>query len=187
MEEVRIEKLTMEDGRQAERHVKEEGYCDENQTRVVDLYVEPERPKHLAKRIVEKRRPCVFRREIETIDENGEVVDRKVESIDPEDKMELRSHIATVNTLAAQSTEDECDCPVTAAQLKDVMVDLADRLSHREVASLSQEPAEVVALQDTVSERVLTKSTSEISQTTWMLLMVVAAQLAGLFYIWVLM
>lgn len=205
MDEVRIEKLNMEDGRQAERHIMDDGYCEDEQTRTIDLYVEPERPKTLAKRIVEKRRPCVFRREIETVDENGEVIDRKVESIDPEDKMQLVQHIATHQpSFTAQSmpVTDDCGCPVTREDLKDVMNMMVSKINQnnqkqqQQFAALSvapveeefiEEEEEIDVVQDRVKKRVEQKSDQQISNTTWWLLMVVVAQIAALGYIWVLM
>lgn len=231
MDELRIEKLSMEDGRQAERHIKEEGYCEDEQKRVIDLYVEPERPKRLAKRITEQRRPCVVRREIETVDENGDVIDRKIESIDPEDKMRLVEHIATYGDtpeLAAQSATDDCGCPITREDLKDVMgmlvkkmngdranqqvaasnsVSLADiKKLAAEIAAQSNvksqsiiesnsapevvyedEEGDIDVVQDHVRSKVSQKNETEVSNTTWWLLMCAVAQIAGLTYIWVLM
>lgn len=196
MDELRIEKLSMEDGRQAERHIKEEGYCENEQTRVIDLYVEPERPKKLAKRIVEKRRPCVYRREIETVDENGDVIDRKIESLDPEDKMRLVDHIATYgqNNVSAQAVADECGCPVTRDDLKEVMSMFVNKLNAVQSLSTQSTVSEVEdieenidVIQNQIESRVNQKNEVEVSNTTWWLLMVVVAQMAGLVYIWALM
>ncbi len=82
MDDVKVEKIFMEDGRSAEKFI-----TDDGETRVVELHVEEARPKHLAKRIVEKRKPIVYEREIQTLNEAGEVVDRVVETIDPENTM----------------------------------------------------------------------------------------------------
>lgn len=199
MDELKIEKLSMEDGRQAERHIKEEGYCEDEQKRVIDLYVEPERPKKLAKRIVEQRRPCVVRREIETVDENGDVVDRKIESVDPEDKMRLVNHIATYGDtpeVAAQAAVDDCGCPVTRDDLKEVMGMLINKMgSCQNVVTDKNESKEVYyedddsidVVQDHVESRVNQKKDTDVSNTTWWLLMVAVAQMAGLVYIWALM
>lgn len=219
MDELRIEKLSMEDGRQAERHIKEEGYCEDEQKRVIDLYVEPERPKRLAKRITEQRRPCVVRREIETVDENGDVIDRKVESVDPEDKMRLVEHIATYGDtpqVAAQAAVDDCGCPVTRDDLKDVMGMLIKKMTSCQADFNSQMAAQAAAhnaqlkaqntvvedsepevyyeeeddidvVQDRVESRVNQKNETDVSNMTWWLLMVVVAEMAGLAYIWALM
>lgn len=82
MDDVKVEKIFMEDGRSAEKFI-----TDDGETRVVELHVEEARPKHLAKRIVEKRKPIVYEREIQTLNEAGEVIDRVVETIDSENVM----------------------------------------------------------------------------------------------------
>lgn len=97
MSDITINKIYLEDGREAERHVQE----DENE-KVVEIYVEPPQQKPeklLNKRIIEKKCPIVYERIIETLD-NGEVVDRKIETIDPKiDYKPLETHVPIVKEM----------------------------------------------------------------------------------------
>jgi len=110
--------IRLEDGRKAERVVREELNDAGEAVTVTELFVEPKIEKKLAKRVVEYTRPVVHRREVETVDEaTGEVVERKVESIDPSVKMELREHVVSSPKLEAESY-------VTRTELKDLILSL---------------------------------------------------------------
>lgn len=190
MDEIRIEKLSMEDGRTAERHIREEGSCDEVQRRIIDLYVEPERPKKLAKRITEETEPRIVRRIVETIDENGDVIDRKVESTDPSENMRLVEHIASYNTdvnVSAQSVEDDCGCPVTRDDLKEVVSMLMEKISEPKAQAdygESYGTDEVEVVQDHIETKVSENSEEKISTITWILLAVVVVEMGALVSIW---
>lgn len=102
--------MMLEDGRKAEKVVTE--VHDEGK-KVTELWVEPAIEKRLSKRVVEYTKPVVHRREVETVDEStGDVTERKVESIDPEVKMELREVIKSNSSVSALSIE-EPPCYVT--------------------------------------------------------------------------
>lgn len=92
-DKVQIEKWTLEDGRRAERHIKEVG--DE---RIIELHIEELRPMRLQQRIVEKVKPFVYEREIEMVDSDGNVVEKKVEAIEPKVQLQLVDHIAVAQT-----------------------------------------------------------------------------------------
>lgn len=112
------EAIRLEDGRRADRVVREELNDAGEAVTVTELFVEPKIEKKLAKRIVEYTRPVIHRREIETVDEaTGEVVEKKVESIDPSVKMELREHVVSTPKLEAESY-------VTRTELKDLLLSL---------------------------------------------------------------
>ena len=100
----RVEPFCLEDGRQAERRI-----TDDGEVKVVEVFAEDERPKKLRSRVTEKTRPMVVERTIEKVDEMGEVVEKKIESLEPEIKMELRRHIVQDDTM-----EDEDPEPVPA-------------------------------------------------------------------------
>ena len=89
-----------------------------------ELWVELKPEKRLAKRVVKHWRPVCDTVETEMVDEEtGEIVDRKVESIDPESKMELRRHIVAESNIVAQAADnDDCNCYVTREELKDAFV-----------------------------------------------------------------
>ena len=100
----KVEQFHLEDGRQAERHTSVTGECEE--LKVVEVYAEDVRPKKLVQRVQEKTRPVIVERTIETIDSSGEVVERKVEAVEPEVQMELRRHI-----MRDDSEELPCNTP----------------------------------------------------------------------------
>lgn len=103
-DKLQIEKWTLEDGRRAERHIKEIG--DE---RIIELHIEELRPMRLQQRITEKVKPFVYEREIEMVDSDGNVVEKKVEAIEPKVQLQLVDHIAVaskpVNVLSSVKEE----------------------------------------------------------------------------------
>lgn len=115
-----------EDGRYGEKRVKEVVDSDGVKRIYEELWVEPRPEKRLAKRQIKHIRPVVHTIETEIVDEETqEVIDRKIESVDPEPRMELRRHIVSESTLAAQSApkdDGDCDCWVTRDELKEAIV-----------------------------------------------------------------
>lgn len=77
MEDKKIEKWTLEDGRRAERWT-----FEKDGERVVEVHMEAERPLILQHRVVEKSKPMVYEREIAVMDKDGNVVDKKIESME---------------------------------------------------------------------------------------------------------
>ena len=136
----KIEKWTLDDGRRAERHVKET-----SEERVIELHVEDERPLRLQQRVIEKSKPFVYEREIEVVDKEGNVVEKKVEAIEPKVHMQLVEHLATVdNSVAAQSVKEDCDCHITKEEMVDTIISAikASRSMDVQVASLSMDEDE---------------------------------------------
>ena len=82
MEDNKIEKWTLEDGRKAEKVIVEKKLDNEEVERVIEIKIENERPLSVQQRIVERYKPFVYERRIETIDPNtGEVLEVKVENL----------------------------------------------------------------------------------------------------------
>jgi len=73
------QKYYLEDGRLAEKHV-----VDDGKTRVTEIYEEIEKPKKLSQRIVEKLEPTVCERTVETVDEDGSVIESTTEVVEPQ-------------------------------------------------------------------------------------------------------
>ena len=95
MGDIKVERWFLDDGRRAERkvteNVGENGECE----KIVELFVEDERPLRLQQRVVEKCKPMLFERKLETIDpKTGEVLEQKVESLEPRVPMQVVEHIA---------------------------------------------------------------------------------------------
>lgn len=78
--------------------------CDEE--RVTEIYVEKPREKYIQQRIIERRKPFVYEKEIEDHDlETGEVIRKTIESIDDN---EIKSRV--VDRIETQNYKESCDC-----------------------------------------------------------------------------
>lgn len=162
-DEVKKQIITLEDGRRAERITQEENTECEGKV-VTELWVEPAIEKRLSQRVVEYKKPVVHRREVEFVDEvSGEVIERKVESIEPDVKMQLREVIKTESSVvSAQSVEQPCDCYVTQEDIQNTFregfMTVAKALSEVNRGCVEQQSYEekpkVSAMQAMVEERV---------------------------------
>lgn len=180
------ETIRLEDGRRADRVVREELNDAGEAVTVTELFVEPKIEKKLAKRVVEYTRPVVHRREVETVDEaTGEVVEKKVESIDPSVKMELREHVVSNPKLEAESY-------VTRTELKDLILSLkANPIVVQSTPTEDaqnffavEEPKKVLtrSAQDVVQERV--ESQNSLSLGTIALALFLVAEVVGGVAMW---
>lgn len=187
MEDIKIERIRLEDGRHAERHVK----TGENE-RVVELHCEPERPLLLSQRLIEKTKPVVVERTVETI-KDGEVVDRKIESLDPHVKMELRSHISKVKTLAQKAADDarhaDPNAKVTRDELRDAIL-AAVKAVKADTPEFVEEPQPVrkfaAAPRVFKAEQEVANRVDALEKPSWKtvgLWAIVVAQAAGLGYL----
>jgi hypothetical protein len=89
-----VKKIRLEDGRNAERHT-----IDEGNQRTIELYAEDQRPLKLEKRVVEKVKPVVYERTIQSI-QDGNVVEEKVEALEPKVDLQLREHLGVAQNSA---------------------------------------------------------------------------------------
>lgn len=77
-----VEKFTLEDGRKAEKSTTENIINEVEKEIVTEIRAEEARPLKTQKRIIEKVKPFIYERRIETIDpSNGEVLDVVVEEV----------------------------------------------------------------------------------------------------------
>lgn len=100
--------MFLEDGRRAEKVVQEIYDPSSSEEKIVtEIWEEPKIEKKLSKRVVDYKKPLVYKREIEFTDEAGEVIERKIESLEPESKLQLREHLKAQSTesVSAQSVE----------------------------------------------------------------------------------
>lgn len=187
-----------EDGRRAERVVVDDNECDG--VRVTEVYVEPTVEKKLAQRVIERRKPIVYEREIETIDEvTGEVVDKVVEATEPRAAMHVIERyvpesVGAQSVVKGQSDDEDCDCNVTREELrediKDAVLALAKVVGKNgngngnghgfHAQAVAPEPQ--VSVQSVIEERLETKK-SKVSPLNVLLLAVISAQVAGLAWI----
>jgi len=91
-DESRVQTLTLEDGRRAERHVSR----DENGNEIVEIFAEEQRPLKLEKRIVREHKDIVSKETHETV-QDGEVVNVEVRSLEPNVPMQVRERIGVAN------------------------------------------------------------------------------------------
>lgn len=89
---VEVKHLTLDDGRQAERHFA----VDENGDEVVEIFAEDKRPKKLEKRIVRKHKRVVDQEIVETV-RDGEVIHREVLAGDPVRPLQVVERIGVVD------------------------------------------------------------------------------------------
>ena len=98
------EKWILDDGRRAEKRVIETINTDKMESeKVVELHMEDEKPLKLKQRVIEKTKPFIYERKIETIDAQGNVVDLKVESVEPKVNFQFVDHIIAGGSAAVAS------------------------------------------------------------------------------------
>jgi hypothetical protein len=185
MDDFKSEKWTLDDGRRAERRVMENkmenGQCE----KVIELHIEDERPLRLQQRVVEKSKPIVFERRIETVDpQNGSVVEQKVESIEPKVQMQLVEHISTSSSVSAQAVPDR---HVTREEMIDSIVAAIKATRESQSVQSQSVPSgsdfagklNSLGLADEIAGRVQ----SGMSTKDMLLMGIIAAQVLGLVYI----
>lgn len=90
--EVRIESVTLDDGRKAERHVTVDG----NGNEVVEIFAEEKRPLKLEKRILREHKQIVAK-ETHQVVKDGEIVLEEVHSTQPEVPLQLRARLGVAD------------------------------------------------------------------------------------------
>lgn len=196
---MKVEKWTLEDGRRAERRVTEQKDANGEGEKVVELFVEDERPLRLQQRVVEKSKPIIFERKVETVDPStGNVIEQKTESLEPKVPLQLVDHIKASQAsapavVAAQAVSGEGDKPVTKQEMIDAIV--AAIKANREVVHSAPMPAPAPAKAEKTAKKInslgiaeeLEKATQPAAGGTSLMdkimLGVIAAQIIGLGYI----
>lgn len=90
--QVRVETLTLDDGRRAERHVTSNDGVNE----VIEVFAEEKRPLKLEKRITREMKNIVAKETHETI-KDGEVAYEEILSLEPETPLRTMSRIGVVD------------------------------------------------------------------------------------------
>ena len=125
-----VEYIRWEDGRHAEKHVKESfDPCTGEGEKVVEYYVEEERPKPLHKVVREKLGVHVKERTVEDVDTAGNVVARVVESTDPAASRLQIIERSAVAPAVAQS-DDSDGCYVTREEMVDMFVNAVSKVKN---------------------------------------------------------
>lgn len=173
MEETKVEQVRLKDGRYAEIKTHEQKDCDSGQGEVVyEHYEEEPRQLHLKKRVTEKRKPIVYERVIEAI-EGNEVVEKRVESCEPQVQMQLREHIG----LAKAQAQEVDPCYATCSDLKEAMLAVAEAVRESSQPAPSAAPRKA-RMQAVVEDEV--KQTDTWGVVEWILLGVIAVEAAWL-------
>ncbi len=89
---VKVETLTLDDGRRAERHI----VLDDNGNEVVEIFAEEKRPLKLEKRIVREFKNIVAKETHQSV-RDGEVILEEVHSQEPEVPLQLRSRVGVAD------------------------------------------------------------------------------------------
>lgn len=169
-----------DDGRNAEKVEFEDQTCEG--VKITEVYVEPKIEKKLAQRIIEKRRPMVYEREIETVDEaSGDTIEKIVESMDNGPKLQIVERIATGTSVAAQSVEEGCS--VTREELRQDIMDAVSALV--KVLGMPKEEGvpQTVSVQSVLEEKIAQKNSNSGNMFNMGLLALIAVQAAGLAWI----
>jgi len=183
MDDVKIEKWTLEDGRRAERRVVEHKNVDGLAEKIIELHVEDERPLRLQQRVVEKVKPVLYERKFETIDPmTGNIIDQKVESIEQNSTMRVVDHITTVSTSDHKS--DDINKPVTKQEMIDAIV--AAIKANREMSFAAHASKKCEVKTQGLSEeiqKITIPQKDGMSVMDKIILVVIASQVIGLGYI----
>lgn len=110
-----IRPITTEDGLRGEKHI-----TDNGTERIIEIFLEEKAPKFLKKRIVETREMMVCHRETEILDNDGNVIEKIVEDVNPQEKMQTFALPQTkeVATKAVEvATKEELDGVVKEMRL----------------------------------------------------------------------
>jgi hypothetical protein len=92
MSNLQVQKLTLDDGRVAERHVS----TDEAGNEIIEIFAEEKRPLKLEKRVKREYKTVVAKETHEMV-RDGEVTHVEVHSGEPEVPLKLQERIATVD------------------------------------------------------------------------------------------
>lgn len=149
MENKKVERIHLEDGRAAERHVS----VNEAGEKVTEIYVEEQRPFKLEKRITEKRKDILAEQKVEKI-QDGQIVEVQLSSVDPNVKLQLRDHIATAENAELRSLNYASKKDVADAVVAGVSALLEQQNYQR------QQP--VLSAQSLIEERVEPKKGSSL-------------------------
>lgn len=172
-----VEKWTLEDGRKAEKRISETvNHADLTSEKVVELHMEDERPLKLKQRIIEKTKPVIYERKIETVDVHGNVVEVKVESAEPKVPMQLVEHIGLASHhVAAQGCKKACHPKGLTKE------DLAEAIVSAMKASQNDCKLKSMGVADEIANRVNAESSD--NSTNYILYGIIAVLTFGLGYL----
>ena len=187
MDDFKTENWTLNDGRRAERRVMESKSENGHSERVVELHIEDERPLRLQQRVVEKSKPIVYERKLETVDpKTGEVIEQKIESIEPKSQMQLVDHIVSSSKesiVSSQSVKEDFDCHVTKEEMIETIVAAIKAIREPQISSMPNENFTDQLNSLGLAEEIKGRVEKGMSTKDLVLMGIILAQVAGLVYI----
>lgn len=155
---VKVQPLTLDDGRRAERHLT----VDENGHEIVEIFAEEKRPLKLERRITREMKNVVAKEVHETI-RDGEVVLQEVVSTEPEVPLQVRSRIGVVDHAKVVDGDYVRKDEIAKIVEDGVVAGVTALVQNMEpVAALSKAPAQpVFKAQEVVEKNVEEKKKSE--------------------------
>ena len=171
------EKWILDDGRRAEKRVIETINADKMESeKVVELHMEDEKPLKLKQRVIEKTKPFIYERKIETIDAQGNVVDLKIETVEPKVNFQFVDHIVAGGFASAQNVGGGISKDEIVEMVKEAMKSTGS--CHDSVCSRKLKSKGVV---DDVENKI--EKDNQPSIMDKVLIVVIAAQMIGLVYL----
>lgn len=185
----KIEKWIQEDGRRAERRVTETAFDSDGQAeRIIELHIEDARPLKLQQRIVEKIKPVIFERKLETINPStGEIVERKLETIEQSSSMQVVDHIGVLEPTkkvdpVAEANVDSTTSGLPPAYLQNQSLqELIDLLKNTQKSDNSEFETKLKSLG--AAAQVAKKSSKEAFSNDKFLMVIIVAQVVALGYV----
>ena len=178
--------IMLEDGRLAERVVREDVDCETRTgTRVTEVWANPKPPaRKLSQRVVESLEPVVSRRELETYNEDtGELLSKEVEAVD---SVKLQVVERLVSSCAVEPVKAESDCFVTREEMREdiceamkMVVKTVKNGNGKHLGYTSKRGH--VSMQETVEEKLEQKQESQV--VNYVLWGLIAVMVAGLAYV----
>lgn len=160
------EKFTLEDGRKAEKVVKEVLISNQEKEIVTELKAEEERPLKTQTRVTEKVRPFVYERKIETLDPNtGEVIDVTVEEV-----------------IKTTTEEDRKNC-LTKEEMIDTIVQAIKNLNFKQEEQVNTNENKKTLKSLGVIQKLEESDQKEYSTKEIVLIVVIVLQVLGLAYL----
>jgi hypothetical protein len=194
--------IMLEDGRRAERVVRENVDCDtKTGKRITEVWADPKPPKrHLHQRIVEELAPVVKHRELESYDEEtGEMLSKDVEALESEHDLKVVDRLVSSYAVAQEevSSQNYDDCVVTRSEMREdiceamkmVVKAVKNGNGNGHVVGYSADSGhrsqrkQVSAMQAVLEDRLEEKKSGGMSGVNILLLALISALVAGLAWI----
>jgi hypothetical protein len=171
MSNLQVQKLTLDDGRVAERHVS----TDEAGNEIIEIFAEEKRPLKLEKRVKREYKTVVAKETHEMV-RDGEVTHVEVHSGEPEVPLKLQERIATVDHAQVVNGDYVRKDEIGRIVADSVVAGVSTLMANMEVAATYRwllQSCEPLLLENNVADKQKTDNTLNI-----VLFVILAAQIA---------